>query len=63
MIKEQDPMSGLKGLQDAIYNGYQMDEMITGTSEDGVRFCSDVGGKRLTFASIKNNEVQSYIAF
>ncbi|NQY89903.1 MAG: hypothetical protein HRT51_19605 [Colwellia sp.] len=63
MIKEQDPMTGMKGLQDAILNGYAMDRVVSGTAKDGVRFCSDVGGKRLTYATIKRKKVQSYIAF
>ncbi len=63
MIKEQDPMNGLKGLQNAIDNGYQMDKVITGTSKSGVRFCRDMNGKRLTFAKVRKNKVQSFLAF
>jgi hypothetical protein len=63
MIKEQDPMSGLQGLQKAIKSGYPMDRVVSGKEKDGVRFCSDVGGKRVTYAHISRKKVQSYIAF
>lgn len=61
MIRDQDPMVGLSGLQKAIKNGYQMDKLVQGTAKDGVRLCSDMGGKRLTFAKVKHNRVQAYV--
>ncbi len=60
---DQDPMSGLKGLQKAVTEGYQMDKVISGTAKNGVRVCSDMGGERLTFAIINKKKVHAFLAF